>query len=117
MYSDLDELRKLRNRIAHHEPIFTRDLKKDFELMVEIVEQRSPLVSSWMVANQDARQLLQQQPVFRGGKLWTPSHNEIAEVAYRIWEEQGKQERTAITDWARAEVTLGLFDDSMDIRA
>ena len=37
LYSDLDRLRKLRNRIAHHEPIYRRDLSKDQESICEIL--------------------------------------------------------------------------------
>jgi hypothetical protein len=110
MHSNLDELRRLRNRIAHHEPIFTRDLRKDFDLMTEIVELRSPLIASWMISNQDSVRLMSQVPLFRGGRRWTPSHEEIAQLAYRLWGQQGCREGHAESDWAMAERLLGLFD-------
>lgn len=110
VYADLEAIRKLRNRIAHHEPIFTRNLKTDFERMLKLVEQRSPLVASWMTANQYASRFISQPAVFRGGKLWTHSHEETAQLAYRLWCDGGMRNNTAEADWARAETLLGLFD-------
>ena len=37
VYKSLNRLRDLRNRIAHHEPIFTRNLKKDHEEILKLV--------------------------------------------------------------------------------
>ena len=37
IYTDLDQLRKLRNRIAHHEPIFTRNLTDDFQKIYDLI--------------------------------------------------------------------------------
>jgi hypothetical protein len=65
IYADMEVIRRLRNRIAHHEPVFTRNLADDFNRIVKLVEQRSPLVASWMVGNQDALRLISQPPVFR----------------------------------------------------
>lgn len=110
IYSDLEAIRRLRNRIAHHEPIFTRKLKEDLERMVRLVEQRSPLVASWMTGNQNASRLISQSPIFIGGKLWTPSHEEITRLAYRLWCDGGKRSGTAESDWAQAEEILGFFD-------
>lgn len=36
LHAELDEVRRLRNRIAHHEPIHTRALDSDFERVVDI---------------------------------------------------------------------------------
>jgi hypothetical protein len=110
IYTDLEAIRKLRNRIAHHEPIFTRNLREDFKRMVHLVEQRSPLAASWMVGNQNAARLISQPPIFRGGKLWTPSHEEIAQLAYRFWCDGGKTGGTAEADWARAKKFLSFID-------
>jgi hypothetical protein len=35
-----------------------------------------------------------------------PAYDEIASLAYRYWEEGGRQENTAEEDWYRAEETL-----------
>jgi len=110
MFHDLGQIRQLRNRIAHHEPIFNRSLSAELNLMIDIVEQRSPLVASWMVANQDANQLLSHRPLFRGGKRWTPTQDEIAQVAYRLWEDGGKKVGRGDADWAQAERLIGKLD-------
>jgi hypothetical protein len=47
LYSDLEAIRKLRNRIAHHEPVITRNLPEDFNRMARLVDQRSTMVASW----------------------------------------------------------------------
>ncbi len=47
----LDHLRKLRNRIAHHEPIFDRDLKEDYENLLEAVGWISADVRTWIEAH------------------------------------------------------------------
>jgi hypothetical protein len=109
IYSDLEVIRRLRNRIAHHEPIFTRNLLDDFERIVKLIENRSPLVASWLAANQDASRYISQPPVFRGGQLWTPSHNEIALLAYRIWCEEGRLNGAADANWEKAKRILGPF--------
>ena len=108
IYADLEAVRKLRNRIAHHEPIFTRNLKQDLERMHELVRLRSELVASWMMINQIADILISQPSLFRGGKLWNPSHEEIAEVAYHIWIENGSKDGGADADWFEAKRLLGL---------
>jgi hypothetical protein len=108
IYADLEVIRKLRNRIAHHEPIFTRNLKQDLERMHELVRLRSKLIASWMMINQIADTVISQPPLFRGGKLWNPSHGEIAEIAYRIWIEKGSKDVGADEDWFEARKLLGL---------
>lgn len=37
LHVDLERLRKLRNRIAHHEPIYRRDLRIDFRLICKVI--------------------------------------------------------------------------------
>ncbi len=108
IYADLEVIRRLRNRIAHHEPIFTRNLKQDLDRMQGLVRLRSNLVASWMMINQIADIVISQLPLFRGGKLWNPSHEEIAEVAYRLWVEKGSKDGDADTDWFEAKKLLGL---------
>jgi Protein of unknown function (DUF2934) len=109
-YADLEGVRRLRNRIAHHEPVFTRDLAEDFQRMVKLVERRSPLVASWMVGNQDAVRLISEPPVFRGGRLWKASYEEIAQFAYRLWCDEGMRNASADQDWVAAERMLGIIE-------
>ena len=47
----LDRLRRLRNRIAHHEPIFDRNLEEDYEYLLEAVGWISPDVRTWIEAH------------------------------------------------------------------
>lgn len=42
VYSELEQLRKLRNRIAHHEPIFKRDLADDFQKVRDLIAIKPP---------------------------------------------------------------------------
>ena len=62
IYGELDQLRKLRNRIAHHEPIFSRNLGDDFEKMRELIALRCPITSAWMLHNQQATVLIGAKP-------------------------------------------------------
>lgn len=98
IYSDLDAIRKLRNRIAHHEPIFKRNLADEFNRILDLVRLRSALVESWLTANQQVLELDSLAPVFRGGLHWAPSHAEIAAQAYRLWIEGGRSRDSAEAD-------------------
>lgn len=62
MYHELERVRFFRNRIAHHEPIFTRNLVTDYERIRQLIEWRRPSVAVWMDANQTVQNLLQAQP-------------------------------------------------------
>ena len=44
----LNALRTLRNRIAHHEPVFARDLARDHERIVEVVGWITPGTRRWV---------------------------------------------------------------------
>lgn len=44
----LDRLRKLRNRIAHHEPVLARDLAEDYWIILEVVGWICPDTSAWI---------------------------------------------------------------------
>ena len=47
-YQPLNALRKLRNRIAHHEQIFARPLLEDHERIVEVTGWISPGARTWI---------------------------------------------------------------------
>ncbi len=102
VYADLTVLRPLRNRIAHHEPIFARNLLEDYARLVDLVALRSNDVVSWMHCNQSLTTLLSTPPLFRGGVMWTPTHDEVAAVAYARWNANGTGQDTAIEDWYAA---------------
>ncbi len=48
LHRALEQLRKLRNRIAHHEPIFDRNLRDDYKLFQWLFTLMSPKVSIWI---------------------------------------------------------------------
>jgi len=58
IYEDIEQIRGLRNRIAHHEPIFKRDLSDDFSKMMRLVEARCKVTTAWMMRNQTATEVL-----------------------------------------------------------
>jgi len=47
LHEKLDKLRTLRNRIAHHEPIFQRRLMDDYARLCEVLRSLSPELCSW----------------------------------------------------------------------
>lgn len=63
IYDDLESLRLLRNRIAHHEPIIKRPLGADFQKIQELIAFRCPHTASWMVHNQQAQALINAKPL------------------------------------------------------
>lgn len=63
IFDSLDRARALRNRIAHHEPIFARDLFLDFDTVQTLIDRRCSTTSSWMVAHQQVSRLLVSSPI------------------------------------------------------
>lgn len=62
VYVELEQLRKLRNRIAHHEPVFTRNLADDLSKAHDLIAFRCPVTAGWMMANQQATALIAAKP-------------------------------------------------------
>lgn len=62
IYDNLEEIRKLRNRIAHHEPIFARNLPGDLQRIVGLIELRCRITAGWMMCNQQASAIIAQRP-------------------------------------------------------
>lgn len=62
VYGELEQLRKLRNRIAHHEPVFTRNLADDLAKAHDLIAFRCPVTAGWMMANQQASTLIAAKP-------------------------------------------------------
>ena len=48
VHHPLDQLRLLRNRIAHHEPIFTRPLAEDYQSVLQILSWICPATAAWV---------------------------------------------------------------------
>jgi hypothetical protein len=63
VYSELEQIRKLRNRIAHHEPIFQRNLSDDLQKAYELIAFRCPVTALWMDGNQQAKQFISNKPI------------------------------------------------------
>lgn len=62
IYQCLEIIRKLRNRIAHFEPIFYRDLQGDYDRILTLIDYRCTETSRWLDANQGIAQLLGERP-------------------------------------------------------
>lgn len=62
IYDGLEQIRKLRNRIAHHEPIFTRNLTDDLAVIASLIEYRCFDTAKWMRSNQSASAVIQAKP-------------------------------------------------------
>jgi hypothetical protein len=62
VYFDLEQLRKLRNRIAHHEPIFSRNLNDDLTKVMELVRFRCSITAQWMKENNQANSVIAAKP-------------------------------------------------------
>jgi len=55
-------LRKLRNRIAHHEPIFARSLLDDHESLLEVADWMYPDLRAWIASVSPLPRLLAVRP-------------------------------------------------------
>jgi hypothetical protein len=62
IYRAADGLRELRNRIAHHEPIFRRNLVSDYTTILEVVTYKCPHTAAWMNRSQQVYNLLTLRP-------------------------------------------------------
>jgi hypothetical protein len=58
----LGAIRKLRNRIAHHEPIFTRNVADDYSRIHEMFGWRSQTAAAWMDRTQGVTALIPLKP-------------------------------------------------------
>lgn len=63
IHGDLEEVRRLRNRVAHHEPIFDCNLEDHVGRMLELIELRSAHTSSWVLAMEEVIELLDTHPL------------------------------------------------------
>ena len=62
VYADLEAIRRLRNRIAHHEPIFSRNLSDDKDRIIRLVTWRRPAAAAWLAGFETATYLLANRP-------------------------------------------------------
>lgn len=59
---DVENIRLLRNRIAHHEPIFPRDLQGDFDRILRCIEWRNSATATWVREIETVQAFLQIRP-------------------------------------------------------
>lgn len=62
LHGELDHLRILRNRIAHHEPVHGRNLERDYVVMLETAERVAPRLSWWIDNTSRVPALLRERP-------------------------------------------------------
>lgn len=63
LYNNLEKIRRLRNRIAHHEPIFARNLRADLDTIYEVTQWRCQTTAVWMDIHQTAGDLIVNRPI------------------------------------------------------
>ena len=61
-HSDLKAIRLLRNRIAHHEPIFARNLADEYQRVHKMIGWRSRIAAAWMDRKQSVSALIPLKP-------------------------------------------------------
>ena len=54
----MNALRRLRNRIAHHEPIFQKDLRLMHDETIEAIRWLCPITAAWADTNSRVRVVL-----------------------------------------------------------
>jgi len=62
IYQDLDALRRLRNRLAHHEPVFTQNLLNELTRTLDLIELRNRSTSDWVRAMEDVTATVAERP-------------------------------------------------------
>lgn len=62
LYDDLDRLRTLRNRIAHHEAIYHRSLRDDFTRLESVLEALNPSTWEWVEHHSRVLEVLGTKP-------------------------------------------------------
>ncbi|GGC92377.1 hypothetical protein GCM10011512_19300 [Tersicoccus solisilvae] len=62
LHSEIDEIRKVRNRIAHHEPLFTRSIEADYERLLATAERIDTRLAWWIDATSDVSNVLLRRP-------------------------------------------------------
>ncbi|WP_082332386.1 hypothetical protein [Xanthomonas citri] len=62
IYGDLERVRLLRNRIAHHEPMFARALADDYQTILVLVTYRCAVTAAWLDSHQTATAIITAKP-------------------------------------------------------
>lgn len=62
IHDDIQAIRSLRNRIAHHEPIIARALTDDLDRAHRLATWRRPMLGTWLQQTNNVAQLLNNRP-------------------------------------------------------
>lgn len=62
VHQPMDKMRRLRNRIAHHEPIFHLHLGNHYQLILETIGQMSPKKRKWVEIHSRVKEVLAKSP-------------------------------------------------------
>lgn len=62
LHHRLDEIRTLRNRIAHHEPIFDRSLAHDYSKITDVISWASSETANWLGSFEKVTETITQRP-------------------------------------------------------
>ena len=62
LYSELDKIRKFRNRIAHHEPVFHNNLQEEYDRVRRVISYRSETAANWLDRIENVSELLANRP-------------------------------------------------------
>lgn len=62
IHRDLNKIRKLRNRIAHHEPIHKRDLREDYNLIIKLIEYMCENTAQWIEYHNHFQEVYNSKP-------------------------------------------------------
>jgi len=62
MFDTLQAIRRFRNRIAYHEPIFTRNLAVEYSRLKDVITWRSPMAAAWLDRIERVNSLIRQRP-------------------------------------------------------
>lgn len=69
LHGDLERLRKLRNRIAHHEPVFDRNLAIDHQIICSLIGYIEPEAKIWVMNNSRIAEILAMKEQRLNGQL------------------------------------------------
>lgn len=58
----IDSVHRLRNRIAHHEPVFLRDLSREYSVALSVIAAICPDTKEWVQANTSVPAVLRLRP-------------------------------------------------------
>jgi hypothetical protein len=62
IFQPLDDLRRLRNRIAHHEPILNRNISSDYASILDLIGYISPDTARWIDAQSQVAAVVAAKP-------------------------------------------------------